>query len=169
MWRPNASLLVAMTVSLSVACTQHGVVHIAPDESQPHISWEIRSGTHEGDEAFVCGSATPATECVIIASTAERSNSATVHLFLHAAAKETRYLGIMRVGFLEGNAPALAEVNTIVPARSSPVTRTETGIVAQQPGNYVASIALDAVQEGHPVSRITQDIKVVVRATTGQP
>ena len=32
------------------SCTGHRVVPDAPDESRPHITWDLRTGGTEGDE-----------------------------------------------------------------------------------------------------------------------
>ena len=97
------SLAVLICVScLSLpACASHGVTHTAPDESRPHISWEIRSGAG-GDADLVCGSAEPQPRCVLTTGNGNRRMNATVHMYLHAARQPTNYVGGIRTAFLEG-------------------------------------------------------------------
>jgi len=38
-----------VVLPMSGACAAHGVTHTAPDESRPHISWEIRTGRTTGE------------------------------------------------------------------------------------------------------------------------
>jgi len=148
---------------LVAGCAAHRVEHVAPDESRPHITWEI---SRDRDSEAVCGSAEPGRPCQLIASTPERPSSVTVHLFLHAAALQTSYLGVVRTPFLE-NAGTLAnrEVSMTVPHGSRPVGVSLTGRVTSTPGEYTFAIALDASQPGESASiRISQDIAVTVTA-----
>ena len=154
-------LLVSVTL-LASACTGTRVAHVAPDESRPHITWEIREGGE--DERFVCGSTEPSRPCALVASTDERPNEATVRLFLHAAAVETSYLGLMTTPFLDG-ASKDREISITVPQDSRPVQSTVIGRVTTKPGAYSFGIALDATQPGVPAPvRIAQQIAVVVNA-----
>jgi hypothetical protein len=86
-------IMACLPLLLCARCATHGVAHVAPDESRPHISWEIRSGSNEGDEDFMCGSAQPG-PCMLTASTEKNRTLATVHLFVHPAAQPTSYLGL---------------------------------------------------------------------------
>lgn len=105
---------------IATACGGHRVAHVAPDESRPHISWEIRTGGAIGDNDVVCGSSQPSRECVLAASAAERRSLVTEHLYLHAAKEPTSYLGVMQVPFMEGStrAPTSATCGAISPGGS---------------------------------------------------
>src|SRR5262245_57320067 len=128
---------VCVSVALSAGCAGHGEVHVAPDESKPHISWEIRSGTNVGAENFICGSAQPGTPCVLAASTEDRRTLATVQVLAHAAAQPTSYLGFTRATFLEGDTDRkLGELNVTVEPDSRPVGATVIGRVTSKPGSY---------------------------------
>lgn len=143
----------------------HGVVHVAPDESEPHVTWEIRTGGELGDARFVCGSAEPTRRCALAASAPGRPSLATVRLFLHAARLDTRYLGVMRVAFIEGAEQLLEnrQVNVSVPPGIEPIVSTITGLVTAEAGRYSFSIALDALLAGAEVPvRIQRDVPVFV-------
>jgi hypothetical protein len=152
--------------ALSIGCAaSHGAVHVAPDESRPHISWEIRTGGDDGDANFVCGSAQAGKPCSLQPSADKTRLLATVHLFVHAAAKPASYLGFMRASFFEGEVDRkLGEVNATVEPGSRPVGTTVIGRVTSKPGEYALTISVDATQPGvaNPV-RILQQVGVVVR------
>jgi hypothetical protein len=157
-------IMACLPLLLCARCATHGVAHVAPDESRPHISWEIRSGSNEGDEDFMCGSAQPG-PCMLTASTEKNRTLATVHLFVHPAAQPTSYLGFMRAPFFEGELDRkLGEVNATVEPNSRPVGATVIGRPTSKPGTYALTISVDAVQPGAPnPMRISQDVTVVVK------
>ena len=63
-----------------VGCAGHGPVHVAPDESRPHLTWEIRAGGQDGDGEPICGASQRAKPCVLRASTEKNPSLATVRL-----------------------------------------------------------------------------------------
>lgn len=157
-------LLAYLAVLASSGCAGHGVPHVAPDESRPHTSWEIRSGS-EGDADFICGSARPEKPCVLEAMTGKNRTLATVQLFVHAAAQRTSYVGFMRASFFEGELDGkLGEVNATVVPGSRPVATTVFGRLTSEPGSYTLTISVDAVQAGgaNPV-HISDEVPVVVK------
>lgn len=159
----TALLIVVVT---SGACG-HRVAHVAPDESRPHVTWEIRAGGEAGDAELVCGSTRPSQRCVLTASTPDRQSTATVRLFLHAARRQTRYLGVMRVPFIEG-AERLAgrEVSATVPPDSQPVGASVSGPVTPTPGEYMFRVSLDAQEDGTAMAqRIEDEVPVSVRTS----
>ena len=160
--RPPALCLLVLPL---VGCASHGVAHVAPDESRPHISWEIRTGGGDGDADFVCGSSQPSKPCVLSASTEQSRALVTVHLFVHAAEQPTSYLGFMRAPFLEGEVDRkLAEVSTTVTPGSRPVGTTVSGRVTSKPGAYSLTISVDATQPSAPSPmRISHEVPVVVK------
>ena len=149
---------------IATACGGHRVVHVAPDESRPHITWEIRAGGDIGDDDFVCGSSQPSRECVLAASAADRRSLVTVHLYLHAVKEPTSYLGVMQVPFMEGSERLTdKEVSATVPPGSQPVGSTLSGRVTSKPGSYSFRITLDATQPNSSSSqRIDQQANVSV-------
>jgi hypothetical protein len=148
---PHRPVALGLMLLSFVGCASDGVVHVAPDESRPHISWEIRAGGADGDADFVCGSAQRSKPCVLPASTEKSRALATVHLFIHAAAQPVSYLGFMRVPFFGGNGERkLGEVNITVKPGSRPVSSTVVGQVTLKPGDYTLTIAIDAIQPGAP-------------------
>jgi hypothetical protein len=150
-------------ILLASACAGTRVEHIAPDESRPHVTWEIREGGELGDDRFVCGSTEPSRQCALAASTDQAGTGATVRLFLHAAATDTSYLGLMTAPFLD-RASKDREISITVPRGSQPVLSMLTGVTTK-PGAYSFNIALDATESGAPAPvRITQQIPVTVNA-----
>ena len=154
-------------VAVSGACAGNRVPHVAPDESRPHITWEIRSRESTGGR-FVCGSAEPSRPCVLETTASERGTGVTIQLHLHAASTQTSYLGLMKTPFVEGVKDR--EISITVPRGSQPVSSLLSGKAIETPGSYTLSIALDATQTGvdTPV-RITQEVPVVVKAAGELP
>ena len=152
-----------MAVSvLAAACAAHGVPHVAPDESQPHVTWEVRMGGYTGDSRFVCGSSDPSKPCVLTASGGQRGTAVTVRLFLHAADTQTNYLGVMNTPFVDGGASE-REISLTVPRGSRPVSSFLSGKVTDKPGTYTLTIGIDATQgtSGSPI-RIAEQHRVIV-------
>jgi hypothetical protein len=153
---------------LIAACVAAGcgsrVPHVAPDESRPHITWEIRTGGDQGTAEFVCGSSQPSRPCVLAASSAERRGLVTVRVYLHAAREQTSYLGIMQVPFIQGSGPLKdREVSATVPPGSQPVGATVSGLVAST-GQYTFRISLDAKVAGtEATQRIAEEASVQVK------
>lgn len=156
---------VLIPLCIATACGGHRVAHIAPDESRPHITWEIRTGGDTGDDDFVCGSSQPARECVLAASTSDRRSLVTVHLYLHAAKRPTTYLGVTQVPFIESSERLKdREVSAAVPPDSQPVGSTLSGRVTSKAGRYTFRIMLDAVQEAVATSqRLVEEAVVLVK------
>lgn len=150
---------------IATACGGHRVAHVAPDESRPHISWEISTGGDLGDDEFVCGSSQPSRECVLVASTADRRSLVTVHLYMHAAKESTNYLGIMQVPFMEGSERLKdKEVSATAPPGSQPVGSTLNGLVTSKAGSYSFRILLDAIQTNSSTpQRIEAQANVLVK------
>ena len=160
------SVLTACLAALFIAgCASGGGVHVAPDESKPHITFELRSGGSEGDESFVCGSVEPGKPCVLAAGTGKGQTLAVVNLRVHAAAQPTSYLGVMRASFFEGEAERrVGEINTTVKPGSRPVGTTVIGRVTSKPGTYALVISIDATQPGAPNPvHIGEDVQVIVK------
>lgn len=159
-------LLLLLLLGASAACGGHAPVHTAPDESRPHITWEIRTGGEFGDARFVCGSAKPAATCSLAAGTPERRTEVMLHLYLHAAAAQTNYVGTWRAPFLQRwTAKDYRDVSGSVRPGDEAYDLSVRGIVSGQPGNYSFSVLLDAAQEGVATgSRIVLNIPVTVTA-----
>jgi hypothetical protein len=151
--------------ALSAACAAHHPTHVAPDESQPHITWEIRSGGDLGDEILMCGSPEPSRQCVLSASAERNGRPVTVHLYLHAAARQTSYLGVMHVPFLQGDEGHKGyDVSATVAPGSQPVGSTVSGLVTSKAGEYTFRVSLDTRQTGLATSPpIQQQVSVLVK------
>jgi hypothetical protein len=156
--------VVCLSIALGTGCARHAEVHVAPDESTPHITWEIRSGTNEGAENFVCGSARSGQPCTLASSTDDRRMLATIHLLAHAAAQTTNYLGFTRATFLQGETDRkLGELNVTVDPGSRPVGATVIGRVTSTPGSYELLISVDAKEIGSSTpQQIVERVPVVV-------
>jgi len=148
--------------AVSGACAGNRVPHVAPDESRPHITWEIRSRDGGGGARFVCGSIEPSRPCVLAASANPQGTAVTVQLHLHAASTQTSYLGVMKTPFVDGVKDR--EISMTVPRGSQPVSSLLSGRVIKAPGSYTLSIALDATRTGAEAPlRITQQVPVIVK------
>jgi hypothetical protein len=162
-WR--ATLTLCFALPHCAACVAHRPTHVAPDESRPHITWEIRTGGDLGDADLVCGTPQPSQECVLRASAEGHRALVTVHLYLHSAARQSSYLGVMHVPFIQG-AEGLKgrEVSATVPPGSQPVGVTVSGLVTSKAGAYTFSVAQDTMQDGAATShRIEQQASVSVK------
>ena len=153
--------VVIVAALLANGCGGTGVVHHAPDESQPHISWEIRTGGPDGDDQTVCRSSEPAPSCTLTAG-----SMVILRLLFHPAERQTNYLGAWRAPFLEGwTEKDYRDVAGSVQPGESPYRKSVNGVVTDQPGRYGFNVLLDAAQEGIPAGhRIVVDVPVVVSA-----
>jgi hypothetical protein len=158
--------MVAAAGCASVPSPDRGAATTPGAGKGPQVSWEIRSGGEFGDARTVCSSADAQPDCTLAAQRNGSRNLATVRVYLHAAARQTRYLGSVQVPFVPGsNRGTLGEINTTVPSNSSPVGATMNGLVTAEPGVYRLDIALDALQVGEasPV-RLARNVPVTVVA-----
>ena len=160
------SRLALVGALLSAACASRGTVHTAPDESRPHITWEISAGGEFGDATVVCGSAKQTSTCLLPASTPSRPTLSSLRLYLHAAERQTNYIGAWRAAFLRGwTAQDYRDVSGTVKPGEEPFAVSVSGLVTDQPGAYTFSVLLDGAQEGVPAgNRIVLDVPVEVRA-----
>ena len=158
----NKGLLLPLL--FSAACGGYAPVHTTPDESRPHITWEIRTGGEFGDDEFVCGSAKPAARCTLTANTNEGRKFVMLHLYLHAATAQTNYVGTWRAPFLQGwTAKDYRDVSGTVRPGDDEYDVSVSGIVTDKPGSYSFSVLLDGAQEGVATGhRIVLDIPVTV-------
>jgi hypothetical protein len=98
------------------------------------------------------------------------SSAATIHLFVHAAAQTTGYLGFVQAPFFGVDVDRkLGEINATVEPGSRPVGVTVVGRVTPKPGSYSLTILVDATQAGmaNPL-RISEQIPVTVREGSAQ-
>ena len=119
--RSTLTSAIAVSILVAIGCTSHAPVHTAPDESQPHITWEIQQGAG-ADETFICGSRKPGVHCILAARSEQQRTRAIVQVQFHAAKSDTKYLGVIAVPFVSGgNTPHLGEVSIDVAAGSQPI------------------------------------------------
>lgn len=128
----------------------------------PHISWVISSTeSPDGRERFVCRS-DPRTSCVVRTSTPETKRLATVHVYLHPAAEDTKYTGTLQVGFFDA-APETYEskIDSTVSAGDGPRSVSVSDIVTQRPGEYGVTMSL-AAKSAKQSQQIQDNFRVVV-------
>ena len=157
--------VVIVAALLANGCGGTGVVHTAPDESQPHISWEIRTGGPDGDDRTVCRSSDAAPACTLPAGA-----TVLLRVLFHPAEHQTNYLGAWRAPFLQGwTEKDYRDVAGSVQPGESPYRKSVNGVVTDKPGRYGFNVLLDAAQEGIPAGhRIVVDVPVVVSAAAVQ-
>jgi hypothetical protein len=92
------------------------------------------------------------------------SSAATIHLFVHAGAKTTGYLGFLQAPFFGVDVDRkLGEINATVEPGSRPVGVTVVGRVTSKPGSYSLTILVDATQTGMATPlRISERIPVTI-------
>lgn len=156
------SLVLVGTCAVIGGCAAHEARHTAPDESQPHITWEIRTGGPEGEARQVCESAQPQPDCTLPASVANRREFVTIHFYLHSLKEVARYDGTLRIPFI-GRTSTERQVSTTVQPGTSAENLTIVGDVTPKPGKYTMSIALKTKHGTKDSVPINQDIAVVVR------
>ena len=137
----SPQVIIPLCILVSAACAKH-VPEPTPHPATPHITWSVSQGYGDNE---VCRS-TQASPCVLtLSEEAANRRIGVFHLFLHAAASDTRYIGTMTVGFMAGDpgSQRARGVDQLVPRGSPPVSSSSTGLV-QPPGTYYVDIALTA-------------------------
>ena len=153
-----APFVIAALAIVGTSCS-HRVPEPVPHPTGPHLTWSIAIGDREDE---VCNSTTP-TACIIESSRAGRSPTATFHLFMHAAANETRYTGTVQAGFLGGPAASVQQhrVDLIVKVGSAPVNFSTTYMV-QPAGTYSVFIDLHAASVSNTGSSLPLKVRIPV-------
>ena len=158
---------VLVVLSLS-ACAGHKIRHTATDESQPHITWEFRTGGEEGEERVVCESAQAKPLCAlpvgpIPAGTGGRALS-TFHLYMHSASQVATYEGTIFLPFFEGaNDRSGRAISVTVKPGDAAQSISVTGLTASKAGTHALRIALKVTIGGKPAPDIKQEVKVVLQ------
>lgn len=160
----------ALLMGLALAgCTMRKPDAVVPDHRPqesaiheiPEMSWILSAEEKGSTEQMVCGS-DAASSCVLTASGDRQPMLATLHLLLHPTKVDTRYSGIVRIGF-GGNAYE-TKVNSTVKGNGAAENVTITAAVTQMPGMYTTEISLTATWAGAPKplplrGRVTLTIK----------
>jgi hypothetical protein len=140
----RARLVAAFTLLVTACGCAERIPEPVIVPSAPHISWLIAVHSGNDNEQTVCQS-DPRTDCVLVSATAGARRMVTVHLYLHPSTVQTKYVGAMQLGFLNGSAePHETRVNSTVKRGSSPVGVSVTGVLTSKPGTYPMTIALTA-------------------------
>lgn len=156
-------LLLAAVVLAAAACAKHAP-EPTPHPSTPHITWSISQG-YTG-ETERCRS-TEASSCTLdFSEVAQDRRFGVFHLFLHAAAADTKYKGTLDIGFLgqPGEREHTHLIEREIPRGNDPINFSTTGIV-RPPGTYYVEISLMATPlagsgPGVPIKeRIKVDVK----------
>ena len=164
-------------LGLSAVFLGIGCIHRAPEpivpQDKPHISWEISTDdTGQFSEKHACTSVIRS-PCDIPSGTAERPASVTFVLFLHPAAEETTYTGVVDIGFLgiDPAKPSKLDVNQKVPARRSsnvPIQALLTSRISAPPGQYRVTMKIVATTAGKATT-IEDAVTVTVRPPGWEP
>lgn len=101
--------------------------------------------------------------CALTASTRDRREFVTVHLYLHAAAQTASYEGTLKLPFLEGVSEGTRPVAATLQPGAPAEGMTITGLVTSKPGTYTMTVALKVTYGGKNSTPITRDITVTVR------
>lgn len=143
-------------------CAKH-VPEPTPHPSAPHVTWSIAEGY--GDKE-VCRS-TKASRCVLTLSDEQPNRRVGVfHVFLHAAATDTKYEGTVTIGFLAGSSGGshVQKVDRTVPRGSDPLGISSTGIVKPAGKHYVEiSLIAAPAKNGAPAFPIKDRVEVEVK------
>ena len=158
-------MLVALSLS---ACAGHRIPHTATDESQPHITWELRTGGEEGEEGVVCESAQAQPLCALPGGTIPtgtgRRALSTFHLYMHSASQVVTYEGTVFLPFFEGaNGRSGRAISVTVKPGDAPQSISVTGLTASKAGAHALRIALKVTIGGKPAPDIKQEVKVVLQ------
>ena len=138
---------------------------IAGSAGAPQVGWVIMSGDAENpNHDFVCQS-NPRSECVVPASRVDAQVHAAVYFYYHPAAVETRYIGTIQIGFLEGaSASHQLRPDFTVKPKDSPANQVVVGIVSSTPGTSAVAIDVTAAPTGSGAKQDTRErVQVIVR------
>ena len=147
-----------------------GCIHRAPEslvpQDKPHISWEIAfDDTDHFGEKHSCTSVKPL-PCEVPSGTADRPVSTSVVIYLHPAAIETTYTGVVEIGFMGDPAkPSRLDVNQKVAERRKsnvPIQASLTGRVSAKPGEYRVTMKIVATTGGQSTT-IEDAVTVTIR------
>lgn len=142
-------------------CAERVPEPVRNSQGTPHISWNIHGGDADSNQKELCQS-DPRTECNLPASREGAKSLATVHVFFHPAANDTKYTGTIAVGFFDERHEITP--NATVKRGGAPVGQSVTDIVTTKPGTYRLHMSIVAtnVATGQ-ASKIEDDITVIVR------
>ena len=130
----------------SAGCHAH-VLHNAPAEELPHVSWLIAGGDDALEVNELCGTHLPGKACVLLATTAEKQQFATFLLDFHSASTQVQYAGTVVIGFMA--APVRTyEVGQSVAPSARYVSTGISILVAETPGAYTVEMDLTATTNG---------------------
>lgn len=156
-------VLLAPFVLAATACAKHAP-EPTPHPTTPHITWSISEG-YTGEKEL-CRS-TGASSCTLdMSRVAQDRRFGVFHLFLHAAAADTKYKGTVDIGFLgqPGERDHTHPFEREISRGNDPINFSTTGIV-RPPGTYYVDIALTATPVGGsgPAVPIKERIRVDVK------
>lgn len=152
----------AMAAVLVGACATH-VPEPEPHPNAPHITWSVAEGTNDKE---VCRSTEPAPCTLTLSSEPPNNRLGVFHVFLHAGATDTKYVGTINIGFLVHDSGSQHEhkVDRVITRDSGPVNFSSTGIV-KPAGTYYVDVNLTATAADGPgrplpiTARIRVDVK----------
>jgi hypothetical protein len=114
------------------------------------------------DQEFACQSGDQ-TNCAIPASRADHETFSELHLYFHSTQTETKYSGVVTIGFFRGSVTA-QEVKPIVTVKPGDIGNDSiVGIVTDKPGTQSVTIAIKAVSGAGVEQAIRERIPVMVQ------
>ena len=160
-WTTRAVGLVA-AVGLATACADHRVPMPTGAPGAPRVGWVIMHGDRDNpNEQFACQSS-PRSDCAIPASRLDRQTFSEVHLYFHPTPTETKYSGVVQIGFFRGTELA-QQVNPVVTVKPGDVgNNSVVGIVTDRPGPQTLRIEISAVTASGVEEQIREQVPVIV-------
>ena len=154
--------IAAISTVLAAGCATH-VPEPKPHPDAPHITWSVAEGSNDKE---VCRSTEPASCTLTLSAEPPNRRLGVFHVFLHAGATDTKYVGTINIGFLAQDSGTQHEhkVDRVIAHDSGPVNFSSTGIV-KPAGRYYVDVNLTATAadgSGRPLP-ITAHIRVDVK------
>ena len=159
-------ILIAVVAAATTACAGHRTVHKVTDESQPHVTWELRAGGGEGNDRLVCESSQPQPTCTLLAESGSANAPVLTnfHLHLHPAAQVATYQGAVFLTFLEGREKDTGRaISATVKPAGPPENISVSGLGNRNRGTYQLRLRLETTVAGKPGPQINRNIEIEVR------
>jgi hypothetical protein len=163
--KTSSIIVVAVVAVVTSACGKRvpEAAGIAP--GTPHVTWVFMHGDDDNpDREFICQSG-PGSECVVPASRPDARVFSNLHFYYHGAGAETKYVGTINIGFLQGSAAShTSQTNITVQKADSITNQSIHGIVTATPGRYTVALSLEATMtDTRKTVPIRESIPVTVR------
>lgn len=161
----RTSAMLVLVIQVVGGCAKHVPEPVGVAPGTPHVSWVIMHGDRDNpDQEFACQS-DPRNECVVPASRPDAQVFSDVHVYYHGAGGETKYVGVVDIGYFQGASQSRRSPSTITVKKNESITnQSVTGIVSSTPGTYTVAFDLEAtVTETGRRQPIRESIQVAVK------